>query len=304
MAQSPGVWQSPKKTTIDATTPDEGLDAARAAYPAAGSHVDVADAVDNIMAGTVAFGRTAQLVGHGLPGLIGVGCGKVPLAPDEYIALANEAVWTPVLGALAGRVQALRLTGCYVGAEQDGADLLERVSCVIGAPVLAPNGWAVAVAGENISLQDGSIWQVGQCNIPPHPIPKPNDPIPPAPALLFMTETGEHEIVPVERVQGLDFKRSAFLNASELHLKSKAAQNLLGAVKFEAPRPLHGEPLAMPTGELSIRYTDSNGEQHERHFEVLSDRLLRDHAVPGVVYEVTEPMRAAFPKYDVSERRG
>lgn len=296
------MWQSPKKTTIDATAPDAALDAARAAYPAAGHHANVTDAVDNIMDGVVAFGRTAQLIGHGMPGLIGVGCGSVPLAPDQYIALNNMAVWSPVLGALAGHIQALRLTGCYVGAEQAGADLLEQVSCVVGAPVLAPNGWAVAVAHENISLQDGSVWQVGQCNIAPHPIPMPNDPTPPAPALLFMTETGEHEVVPVERVQGLEFKRSRFLSSAELHLKKKAAQNLLGAAKFEGPKPLPGEPLAMPTGELSIRYTDAEGEQHERHFEVLSDRLMRDRAVPGVVYPIAEPLRAALPKYNLRER--
>lgn len=59
MAQSPGVWQAPKRTTVDATTPDAGLDASRAAYPLAGNHPNVAQAVANILAGTVSFGRTA-----------------------------------------------------------------------------------------------------------------------------------------------------------------------------------------------------------------------------------------------------
>lgn len=156
MPQSPGVWQSPKRTSIDATTPDVGLDATRAAYPGAGNYATVDEAVENIMAGSVAFGRTGQLVGHGMPGLIAVGCGKGPLTPGAYIGLDNEASWEPALGTMAGHVQALRLTGCFVGSGQDGADLLERVACAIEAPVLAPTGWAQAVAHENISLQDGA----------------------------------------------------------------------------------------------------------------------------------------------------
>lgn len=303
MPQSPGVWQSPKRTTIDATTPDGGLDATRAAYPSAGDHATVEEAVENIMAGKTPFGRTAQLVGHGMAGLIAVGCGKGPLTPGAYIGLDNVSEWTPVLAAMSGHLQALRLTGCNVGSGQDGADLVEQVACAIQAPVLAPTGLAVAVADENISLQDGSVWQVGQCHIAPHPIPVPNKPTPPpAPALHFMLETGEREVVPVERVQALDFKRSGFLTGPELHLDKQGAQNLLGTMKFEEPKPLRGEPLALPTGELSIHYTDADGEEHERRFELLADTLLRDLSVPDAVYPVDDAFRAALPQYNLRER--
>lgn len=78
MPQSPGVWQSPKRTTIDATTPDAGLDAARAAYPGAGNHTTVDEAVENIMAGNIPFGRTGQLVGHGMGDSSRSAAAKVP----------------------------------------------------------------------------------------------------------------------------------------------------------------------------------------------------------------------------------
>lgn len=131
------------------------------------------------------------------------------MTPGAYIGLDNAASWAPVPATMVGHIQTLRLTGCYVGSGQDGADLLEQVSCAIEAPVLAPTGWAQAVAHENITLQDGSVWQLGQCNMAPHPIPVSNKPTPPpAPALQFLMETGEREVVPVERVQSLDFKRS------------------------------------------------------------------------------------------------
>jgi hypothetical protein len=109
-----------------------------------------------------------------------------------------------------------------------------------------------------------------------------------------MTETGGHEVVPVESIQGLDFKRSGILTGPGLHLNQSAAQNLLGAIAFEAPNLLHGEPLALPTGELSIRYTNAEGELWERLFEVLADALLRDLSFPNTVYPMAEPLRAAL----------
>lgn len=177
------------------------------------------------------------------------------------------------------------------------------MACAIQAPVIAPTDWAQAVAHENITLQDGSVWQIGQCHIAPHPIPVPNKPTPPPThALHFMMETGECQVVPVERVQALDFRRSGFLNAPELHLDDQDAQKLLGTMKFEEPKLLQGEPLALPTGELSIRYTDSEGEEHERRFELLAEHLLRDLSVPGVVYPVDNALRAALPKYNLRKR--
>jgi hypothetical protein len=302
MPQNPGVWQPPNRTTIDATTPDLALDAARTAYPSGLDHSKVSQAVGNLLASEVAYGRVGQIIGHGMPGLIIVGNGRKRGAPQTYISLGNKSTWEPWLQTLAPHIQALRLVGCCVGAEQDGADLLRQVACVVRRPVIAPTGKARAVPHEKIMLQDGSVWQVGQCNVEAHVIPLPNEPDQPPAPLLLATPAGGRQAVPVDRVRRLDFVRSDWLATDSLHLEGDAARELIVKAELREPREERGYPLAVLTGELTITYLDEDGQERQRDFDLLAETMLQDKQAPEVIYDVSPAFRAALPRYEL--RRG
>jgi hypothetical protein len=297
LPQHPGVWHSPNKTTIDARTPDDGLDAARLAYPNADNHHTVAQAVTNILSGPAMHGRRGQFIGHGEPGFISMGCGLLdPPAPGTYIALDNVAEWEPCLWRMRGHVQALRLLGCWVGAEQDGADLLRLVACAIDAPVISPTGSASTAPHEKIVLQDGSVWQIGQCNVRAHVIPMPNEPDKPSSALQFLTREGEREAVPLGQVRSLDFTRTARLGRGRLSLQGGAARELAAKARLGEPQDTGRYLLAHPTGELRITYVADDGAEHQRSFDLLGDVVLRDRETPTVTYRVAPEFREALPE--------
>jgi hypothetical protein len=305
MPQHPGVWHSPNKTTIDASTDDDGngLAVARLAYPDAGDHVTVTQAVGNILSGPAMHGRRGQFIGHGEPGFISMGCGTLdPPLPGTYIALDNVAEWEPLLWHLRGHVQVMRLLGCWVGARQTGADLLRLVACAIAAPVIAPTGTAETRPHEKIVLQDGSVWQIGQCNVRAHVIPMPDDPHKPPSALQFLSQEGEREAVPLGQVRSLDFTRTAYLGRGTLSLQGGPAQELTAKARLDEPQDTGRHLLAHPTGELRITYVADDGERHQRSFDLLGDVVLRDREAPTVTYRVAPEFREALPERPARER--
>lgn len=300
MAQHPSVWQPANRVSIDATTPDAGLDRARSAYPTAGNHRNAAEAVSNITAGSSpAFGRRGQFIGHGKSGVIFVGGGHSRCRANAYISLRNISAWVPHLQAMRHEVKVLRLAGCYVGADQGGADLLHEVACAIGAPVLAPTGSVWARPHENIMMQDGSVWQIGQCNVEVHPIPKPKTPDAQREPIMLVSPTGERVLVPLGQVSRLEFVRDEFFGDGSLSLEGQPAQELVLKARLHDPRVTDWRPLALPTGELTIFYA-LDGEERQRRFMVLADALLEDRESPGVFYEVTREFEEALPEDDMA----
>jgi hypothetical protein len=298
MPQHPGVWQPANRTTIDATTPDAALENARSGYPTAGAHSNIGQAVNNILSGFVAFGRKGQFIGHGLPGLIIVGGGSSAKGPNTYIGLGNSSTWVPVLESLKNEVVALRLLGCRVGAKQAGADLLRLVACAIGAPVIAPTGLALTAPNEKIALQDGSVWQIGQCSVEARVIPMPYAPDPSRAPLVLLSADGEREYVPLAQVSRVEFIRGEFFGRGRLALEGDEARELVLKARLfdpnEASRPL----LAVPTGELTLFY-NVKGQEHSRQFVLLADAVLQDKELPAVTYEVTQEFAEELPEYDL-----
>jgi hypothetical protein len=298
VAQHPSVWQPANRVSIDAT-PDRALNRARSAYPGAGNHRNVGEAVSNILAGSFpAFGRRGQFIGHGKPGVIFTGGGRPPCQANAYVSLRNASTWVPHLQTLKGEVQVLRLVGCRVGAGQRGADLLHEVACAIGAPVLAPTGFAWTRPHANIVMQDGSVWQIGQCNVEVHPIPMPKAPGSHAAPLALVSPTGERVLVPLAQVSRVEFVREEFFGEGSLSLEGKQAQELVLKARLHEPQVTEWRPLALPTGELTVFYT-LDGEEHQRVFVVLADALLEDRDSPGVFYEVTREFEEALPEDDM-----
>lgn len=298
VAQHPSVWQPANRVSIDATS-DAGLDRARSAYPAAGNHHNVGQAVSNIIAGSSpAFGRKGQFIGHGKPGVIFTGGGGAPCPANAYLSLRNASTWVPNLEALKGEVRVLRLAGCRVGAEQRGADLLQKMACAIGAPVLAPTGLIWTRPHENIVMQNGSVWQIGQCNVEVHPIPMPKAPDSQAAPLTLMSPTGERVLVPLTQVSRVEFVREEFFGEGSLSFEGQQAQEFVIKARLHDPQVTEWRPLALQTGELTVFYA-LDGVEHQRRFAVLADALLEDRDSPGVFYEVTREFEEALPEDDM-----
>lgn len=286
-----GVWRPPNKMSIDVTS-DAALDAVRANYPKAPSHGRTRDGVPNVLAGRVAFGRVAQLVGHGAPGLLTTGCGKnVRAATTGQLISIDITAWLGELQSLRGEVTALRLTGCRVGAEQRGLDLLREVSCIIDAPVLAPTG-AIRANQWKMWMQDGGTWQIGQCGYEGTVIAMTG----PTDGNTQWNDTERIAGARVEELRLARFTRPDFLGGESVAWDGDAAREMvLKSGLLFRPDDEPGETLGIPTGTLMLTF--SNDE--EVVFELLGEAVLTP--VGGrIAYFATADFLEAIPPYRLS----
>ncbi|MGH2958791.1 MAG: hypothetical protein ACRDKE_04255 [Solirubrobacterales bacterium] len=277
--------------SIDFAT-DDALDAVRANYPHSPSHRRTRDGVINVLDGHVAFGRVAQLVGHGAPGLLTTGCGQnVGAATTGQLIDVDMAAWLNELQPLRGEVKALRLTGCRVGAEQRGLDLLREVSCIIDAPVLAPTG-AIRANQWKMWMQDGGTWQIGQCGYEGTVVAMtgPTD---------KNTQWNDTEGIAGARVEELRlarFTRPGYLGGESVAWEGDAARELVlkSGLMFR-PDEEPGETLGIPTGTLTLTFSDDE----ELVFDLLGEAVLT--RVGGrIAYFATADFLGSIPPYQLT----
>lgn len=159
-------------TTIDATTPNDYLDYARAGNPGAEDNESTLQAASNLLGQeTLAPNNPANIVGHGAEGDIDTGQDW-----GEAITINNIDDWTPSMQMLAGKVTELYLFGCTVGAGEDGANLLFEIAKAVSAPVSAPTGLIYCDEDGVFTLEPGAQWQTATPTYTPPPIDPPEHP--------------------------------------------------------------------------------------------------------------------------------
>jgi hypothetical protein len=166
--------------------------------------------------------------------------------------------------------------------------------------VIAPTGLAWTARYEKIVLQDGSVWQIGQCNVEAHVIPMPNAPDASKAPLVLLSADGERVKVPLAQVSRIEFVRSEFLGHGGLSLDGDNARELALKARLYEPQVTKKHLLALPTGEMTLFYA-MDGKECYRQFVLLADAVLQDKELPSVTYEVTREFEAALPKYDLRE---
>lgn len=261
-----GVWKPPNKMSIDIAS-DAALDAVRSNYPHSPSHYRTRDGAQNVLDGHIPFGRVAQLVGHGAPGLLTTGCGRnVRSAVAGQLISIDMTAWLSELQPLRGAVNALRLTGCRVGAEQRGLDLLREVSCIIDAPVLAPTG-ALRANQWKMWMQDGGTWQIGQCGQEGTVIAMTG----PTDGDTQWNNTERIAGAKVEELRVARFTRPDFLGGESVAWDGDDARELVtkSGLLFR-PDDEPGETLGIPTGTLTLTFSDNE----EVAFELLGEAVL------------------------------
>jgi hypothetical protein len=165
------AWQRrTNRCAIDAT-PDAYLDYCAIAFPVAGRHHDLAEAVSLLKPAQMRPG--ALIVGHGAPGRLVVGAGRSLDFPTRRLRDDEAWRWGPMTAPLSGRCRRLTLLGCNVGAGVRGIELLRQLACHLDATVTAPTGIVFSMADGSLRLQEGSVWQKVRCDDVPDPIEQP-----------------------------------------------------------------------------------------------------------------------------------
>lgn len=265
----------PGCVSIDATKPDSYLDNARAGNPTAGAHASVQVAVNNLRAcaSMQPSPTRASLIGHGAPGLFGVGAGGSIGTSTQHINIDNQAVWVPLFQSLSGRFEALCLYGAAVGAGLTGAQLLFTLAKAINAPVCGPTGVIYCRPDGTFYLQEGATWQVATPAQQPAPIPSPTAPWP--------ANLGA-------RGPGPRVTACAAFGLGGRPLPTKSAMALAGQVHWDRSFQPPGQPAAVVAGRLRASF----GGTAFKSFTILGDALVRDDAQPNRFYPVGPSFRA------------
>jgi len=242
---------------IDATPNDGYLDNARAGSPDADANAGTESMVANL---TNCGGALGNVVGHGAEGDI-----DTYKATGQCITINNKAEWQQYLAELRGQIDSLALYGCCVGGGAAGAELLQEMANVIGAPVSAPTGLIYCDDLGNFTLEPGAIWNT----VPPEqeglePIAMP--PLPPA-----QPNTASDIVAAVYTPSG----GGAVTGAAALAI----AQEVVWQA-YTPPKSVGASssvPGAKPTGQLQVtRRSPSStpGASVTETYTILADRLL------------------------------
>lgn len=259
-------------TTIDATPNDGYLDNARAGTPDAGANAGTQSMVANL---TNCGGPLGNVVGHGAEGDI-----DTYKATGECITLNNKADWQPYLAELRGQIDTLVLYGCCVGGGAAGAQLLQEMADIIGAPVSAPTGLIYCDDLGNFTLEPGAIWNTvapaGDEDVEAIAMP----PLPPA------DQDAANDIVAATYTPSVGDPvtgAAALAIAQQVVWKTYTPPMSLGASS--------SVPGAKPTGQLQVtrRSPNAAGASVTETFTILADRLLAlNTSGKNQYYQVTD----------------
>jgi hypothetical protein len=306
-------------TTMDGTTsnpPDNGaLANDRLAFPDAKFSSDIPSAAGNMLAYINDGYKGLQIVGHGADGLIAVGGGQTP-APDQAIWMGTSDQWQQALTSLRGRVWALRLLGCHVGANSGGAALLYALATCLNCAVSAPTGLMITSSDGTVSYEAGTKWQnagPGLRGEPPQlpaPIASPTPEDIDADVVNFgvklLRNTGALDLDKnsIERIVVLE--PQAVFDAEEIGLtttKGSVVQKKLRAVldrgrtlellrniNFKQPVELGGALNALETASIQLETRD--GQSYS--FTIYNDQILQDKLNVTAYYRVSLKFRSTL----------
>lgn len=269
---------------IDQTTTDNGfLNCARLGLPGASNHGSTAQAVTNLLACLGAPTGNANLVGHGNDGIIVTGTGQNANDPDKYMSLGNPFNWRLYVRQLRSHIYSFSLWACHPGTGDAGADFLYSIAQTVNCQVGGPTGFLYCQGGR-LWLEPNSVWQVATPTNRPTAIA--------APTAHFMGyiemelaiigSEGKIRLVKLESVTEVVYVPAFGRSRTPTTLIGNDARDLLSLVRFDAPFQPGGQPAALVTGVLTVRF----GEE-TREFNIFNDRLLQDRSNPTLFYQAT-----------------
>lgn len=267
--------------SIDQTTNDNGfLNCARLGEPGASNHGSTAQAIANLLACLGAPTGTANLIGHGDDGIIVTGTGQNANDPDKYISLGNAIHWRSYVRQLRGHVYSFSLWACHPGTGDAGADFLYSIAQTVNCQVGGPTGFLYCDNGR-LWLEPNSVWQVATPTYRPPAIPAPTPHFMSYLEMEFAME-GKTNLVKLESVTEVIYTPTFGRSRVATTLAGNDARDLLSLVRFDAPFQPGGNPAALVTGILTVKF----GEQ-TREFDIFNNRLLQDRSNPTLFYQAT-----------------
>ena len=276
--------------SIDNTPNDSALDCVTVKY-AASPYCHFHDSVSRAflllrMFPNRALGN-AVLIGHGSPGVINCGLGKIfTNVPSKYIGLANVAHWR--IHARRGiRAKHLILSGCHTGQGTNGAKLLNLLAASLRIPVSA---WTGLVWCTPAATWGGGRFVTARPSAPATPAPW-------TPLREFLSTTESlHDIrLAVEATRFVEISSEKVLNvqlmaveSSELGISAVALegveiQEVLRLVDFSHPLVTQARPTAIMTGQLKVSYVAEGGIR-TRTFRVLGPSIIQDEEFEDIFY--------------------
>src|SRR5438270_4872481 len=193
---------------------------------------------------------TAVLSGHGNSGLICTGNGDHCGATGTIMGYWNERDWRASVETISGQFYILRLLGCDVGADQEGAEFLFELAKVVQRPVVAPT-FIVWCGHGQVWLDPKVQCQQATPTMKPKPIPKPTVTIQRADKLKFFI-SGKQVSIQASKVRATALQISKQQSSSDLlSIDSASAAEIISFIDFSHPFRPGGVPAAIVTAKLS-----------------------------------------------------
>lgn len=227
----------------------------------------------------------AVILGHGNAGFICTGeANNCKVANQDVLGLWNVADWNQLPSAIDRKFASLRLWGCAVGADSDGANLLYQIAKRIHVPVFAPTSLIWCYGGQ-VYPDKGSQWQMADDSGVPRPKKRPTKTFPP-PTLYKIKGDARWDSYASENVIPTTFlfAPDPIPNGYE-KLDAAHAVEFARRIDFEHPFETSAIPAAVITAEVTITVRTEAG-YIQRTFSILSDIIAQDKDHPDVFYNV------------------
>ena len=206
--------------------------------------------------------------------------------PDETQDLDGTFffLWSDLFKKLAGRIDSLKLWGCYVGANWEGADLLFELATLLNCPVAAPTG-AVSCGGGQIIFEDGSVWQGATPASKPAPIANPH------PEGISWLSSSFSEVVlgssdepvplsAIDRILISDPDGGGSGVGNGFVLINKQSSEFIRTIDVQHPYKINGALLAQRTGSIQIDVAGKSLQFLGTSQQATSKRLRTKQVLP------------------------
>ena len=302
-ASKPTTWDAPVDPfsladcgTIDkGDDPEHTLPTLRMLYgsnPAKfweGTDGSTKEAVD-VLSSFLARGKKNPLIGgHGFPGQIVTGGGTIADDPDRILVLDYLDHWQVLISQLhAYHIKELTLLACWTGGDQEGVDLLYKISSLARTKVRASTG-VVGCDDHWVYFEKGSTWQTtAPDSLKPKAIAPPSYEFKFISDSLVLERDGQLTRFSEDDVASIDFFRAEETGPAPQPLFSfpgAEVSKLLRTIQFSSPGRFRGTPLAVITYYMRLNLR-VRGTIQGVNFVVYGNRLLRDRD-SGVYYKAS-----------------
>ena len=232
----------------------------------------------------------AILVGHGSPGIINCGLGKIfTNNPKKFIGTANISHWR-VHASRGIRAKRLILSGCHTGQGVQGARLLNILASSLGIPVSAWTGlvWCSPSAtwgeGRMVTASPGAP----ATPVPWLPFRKIVSATPPIKIMRFALGASGFEDISIDQVSRIQLVsvESSCGELNRLDIEGNEVHGILDLIDFGSPIVTKARPAAIQTGLLKITYL-ADDSALTRTFRVLGPSIIQDEDFQDVFYSVS-----------------